>query len=176
MHPQLQQRLNILEADRRQLEQALAGLSEQKLQEPMAQGKWSAIETLRHLILFEQMSVDYMKKKVQQAESASPAGLGARLRSGLLLGWFKLGMKAKSPKEFTEFPTQQSSQAVLAAYQAVREELREVLDSVPDSLWERELFKHPLAGNMSLGSALDIFLAHYRHHAKQIRSKHGLPG
>ena len=176
MHPQLQQRYLQIEAERQQLEKELATLSEAQLQQPMAPGKWSALQTLRHLIMAEQSSVAYMKKKLEYAESATPAGLGARLRAALLTGWFRLGMKAKAPKAFAEIPAGQSAAGVFGDYRAVREELRGVLDGVPDALIDRELFKHPLAGRMTLDSALDFFKAHYRHHALQIRSQLGLKG
>jgi uncharacterized damage-inducible protein DinB len=176
MHPKLQQRYQLLEADRNQLESALASMSEELLQKPMAPGKWSALQTLRHLIMAEQSSVAYMKKKLEHAESATPAGLGARLRAGLLTGWFRLGMKAKAPKAFAEIPVSQTATAVFSDYRAVREELQHVLDGIPEALIDRELFKHPLAGRMTLDSALDFFRAHYRHHALQIRSQLGLKG
>jgi uncharacterized damage-inducible protein DinB len=168
MHQKLETLFLDLDQDRIALDRQLRQLDNQVLNQPSAPGKWSALQTLRHLIMAEEQSLAYIRKKLKDPTRAKKPGLSTWFRSGLLLGWFKLGMKAKAPPAFAAIDPNQDRDTVLADYSRVRQELAAVLDAVPADVVDRELFRHPLAGRMDLGSALSFFRAHFRHHQKQI--------
>ena len=171
MNSQLQTLFSALDQERIALEQKLSSLDNNALNEPMEPGKWSALQTLRHLIMAEGSSVAYMRKKLEHGVKAEKAGLGTRLRAGLLIGWFKLGLKAKAPTAYAQIPSPQDRNTIFEDYARVRSEMKELLESVPDEWVEKELFKHPAAGKIKLSSALQFLQAHFRHHEKQISAK-----
>ena len=168
MNAKLEKLFRDLDQERMALDQQLRKLDNAMLNKAPGPGKWSALQTLRHLIMAEDSSLSYMRKKLQDPDRSGKSNFSTRFRAALLIGWFKLGMKAKAPPAFANIDPNQDRDTVLADYSRVRRELAEILDQVPDALVDRELFRHPLAGRMDLASALTFFRSHFHHHHKQI--------
>ncbi len=168
MDSRLKELFNSLDEDKEKLELRLRSLDRNLLNEPMEPGKWSVLQTLRHLVMAEQSSLIYVGKKLQDPSRADKSGLGSFVRGALLRGWFKLGMKAKAPKAFAEIPPDQDRDAVLNEYTQVRQQFRDLLETVPSEFVDRELFRHPMAGKMHLMDAIKFFRSHFLHHQKQI--------
>jgi len=168
MNAKLEQLFNNLDQDRIALDQQLRKLDNAALNRTPGPNKWSALQSLRHLIMAEESSLGYMRKKLQDPNRSKKSTLSTRFRAALLIGWFKLGMKAKAPPAFATIDSNQDRDTVLADYGRIRQELANLLDQVPDAVMDRELFRHPLAGRMDLASALTFYRSHFHHHHKQI--------
>ncbi|MBI1193590.1 MAG: DUF664 domain-containing protein [Bacteroidetes bacterium] len=168
MNDKLETLFRALDQDRIALDLQLRKLDNSLLNQAPGPAKWSALQTLRHLIMAEESSLVYMRKKLLDPSRSGQSTFSTKFRAALLLGWFKLGMKAKAPPAFAIIDPNQDRDTVLADYARVRRELADILDQVPDALVDRELFRHPLAGRMDLASALTFFRAHFHHHHKQI--------
>ncbi len=60
--------------------ESLAQVSEETLNRKPANGGWSAIQTMHHLLLTEELSLAYVRKKLGFQPQLAPAGPGARWR------------------------------------------------------------------------------------------------
>jgi len=49
-----------------------------------------------------------------------------------------------------------------------RKDLYEFIDSVSEDYIDKEVYKHPLGGRLSLTGMLEFFDSHFDHHSKQI--------
>lgn len=168
LHPELARGFEALEREREALFARLRAEDPGRLHYREAPGTWSALQHLRHLIQAETASLAYLRKKLQYADTVRPAGLGARLRAGLLRTWFSLGVKAKAPASLGVPPEGEDPATVLAEYEALRAEWADALAGVPERLVHGELFRHGVAGRMALPQALAFFGTHFRHHAKAV--------
>jgi hypothetical protein len=170
MQPELLAAWNAMEADRVSLFTRLRAAQPAILQTPLSEGKWSPLQHLRHLIMAETASLAYINKKLAHAEAVQTAGWMDSLRASLLRTWFKLGAKAKAPAAFANPPANESPDQVLSDYDAIRNGLKEVLETVPANLVYGQLFRHAIAGRMHLPDALRFYRTHFRHHAKAIEA------
>ena len=50
-----------------------------------------------------------------------------------------------------------------------RMQLKELLESLPESLLDKYIFKHPVAGKMNIYGGLDFLKEHVRRHEFQIK-------
>lgn len=166
MHPSLAKPFEALEQQRNALFSRLEKLPEEALHARVDPQSWSSLQHLRHLIMAEQASLSYLRKKLEHNEGVHAAGLGGRIRSLLLRSWFLLGRKAKAPKIVADPPFGEDPQSLFSAYAALRSEWAEQLEAIPPELVDKALFKHQIAGRMSLSDALRFFQTHFQHHQK----------
>jgi hypothetical protein len=78
--PGLARRLARLEASRRRALAVLDGVDHAALNSPPAQGKWSALQLLHHVVTAEALTLGYIRKKMQAGLALEKAGLASRLR------------------------------------------------------------------------------------------------
>ncbi len=169
MHPSLAQPFDALEQQRLALFERLDRLPAEALQAKPDAEHWSALQHVRHLFLSETASLAYLRKKLQHAEGIKPAGLAGRLRAMLLRGWFLLGRKAKAPKVLGDPPAGESPEQVFGDFARLRAEWAQQLEAIPPDMVDKALFRHPIAGRMSLPDALRFFKTHFQHHEKGIQ-------
>ena len=81
MHSKILQRNTEYQNKVEQLLARLAPLDEALLNRPAANGGWSAIQTVHHLILSEELSLGYVRKKLSFPAQLENAGLKTRLRA-----------------------------------------------------------------------------------------------
>ena len=62
----------------------------------------------------------------------------------------------------------ESLESVRGRWDAVRGRWRERLESYPDALLRRAIFRHPFAGRLSMAQTLKFVDDHLRHHVRQI--------
>jgi hypothetical protein len=169
MHPDLAKPFEALEQQRKALFDELQRQPQEALQHRTGADKWSALQHLRHLELAEAASLRYLRKKLEHTDGIAPAGWGGRMRSLLLRSWFLLGRKAKAPKALGDPPPGEDPQAVMEDFARLRAEWANQLEAIPEDLVSKALFRHQIAGRMSLPDALRFFHTHFHHHEKGMR-------
>ena len=133
----------------RQVADALKGISEQELDFHRASGKWSAREIVHHLADSEMTSAIRLRK---------------------LLVEMNPYIQAYDQDEFAK-RLQYSKRPIepaIKAFEAARETTGEILDRMTEDDWKRA-GEHSDMGPYSAETWLEIYAAHARNHADQIR-------
>ena len=160
-----------LEADTKKLLTYLNRFDHQALNSNPKPNKFSAIQNLEHLMKSELLSRQYVEKKL----SFDPILKNAGVLTGLRLGWMRVGnrlpLKLKAPKFIAKesLPPESEFYEVVKRWNNQRAELKQYLETLPEELYGKEIFKHPFAGRMSLYGMLVFFRDHLHRHEKQIK-------
>ncbi|MCM2317447.1 MAG: DinB family protein [Thermoanaerobaculia bacterium] len=168
MNDRLKRRFDRLEAVRHRIESSIDGLDSAALNRPPAPGRWSAAQVIGHLVKAESLSVAYIGKKASDPSKLRPAGIVHSLKSTLVVALMRVPMKFSAPEIVAEMPENASPNELRERWRATRSEMCELLDRLPDALLHTCLYKHPVAGPMTVEGALDFMIAHATRHAKQI--------
>ncbi len=146
-------------------------LPEEKLHERPAPDKWSVMETLQHLYVSESLSLRYLHKKLGNNAPLGPATWLTRLRTFLLNRvYLRLPIPYRAPAVVAEdqFDPELDYPSLKERWRAVRREMRQFLDQLPEETFDKEAFRHAVAGRMTLDGMLDFFHTHMQRHAGQI--------
>src|SRR5262245_55784739 len=144
MHRALKQAFEALEQQRIQTMEYVRHLSDEELNRTPAVGKWSVAQILSHIISAERLSGLYIRKKLQGASETADSGLWEEVKFFVLTISQRLpGLKFKAPRNVVErtqlyhdLPT------IHLEWSSVREDLRSVLEKIPEEYTRRKIFRH----------------------------------
>lgn len=170
MTPSLDRRLTKMGQRLQSLLDQLSAYDDDTLNRKPADGGWSALQVMCHLMLAEEGSVKYVRKKLSFNPELKEAGLASAWRSFLLNFYFKLPFRFKAPPGVGDdvLPLKSSFREVSQRWLASRQDLRRYLESLPPEMFHRSIYRHPFAGRMSLDGMLRFFDGHFERHRKQI--------
>ncbi len=157
-----------LETSRKALFQKLMQHSDDELNRKRADGGWSAIQVMQHLIQAEMGTLAYLQKKTKDISGVEKSGFMHKVRTLLLKIFLKLPIKFKAPKMVAEVPDYASLKETATQWQLIRATLLQLCIDLPEEAFEKELFRHPLAGRMNILQMLDFFDSHFERHLAQI--------
>lgn len=150
--------------------QALSKYDDDTLNRIPADGGWSAIQTMHHLILSEEYSMNYIRKKMGFTSEFEPKNASSRMRSFLLWASLRSPIKFKAPpaisKEF--LPEYVTLADTSSRWMAARKTWEDFFDQMPDKLSNRLVYKHPRAGKITFMQMLNFFETHFGRHKKQV--------
>lgn len=171
MHPQIQQIVDSLEAQRETILRDFRDFSAEQLHRAPRPGKWSAAQILSHIIAAERMSVAYMQKKLQGIDQASRSGVFEEVKFGILKVSQRLpGLKFKAPIRVVENTTLYKDVAgIEEEWKTIRADLERLVAKIPDHHLDRMIYKHPIAGYLNVQQALKFFREHIIHHTPQLK-------
>ncbi|MGK0363987.1 MAG: hypothetical protein ACI85O_001041 [Saprospiraceae bacterium] len=160
---QLDDKLNKLFTD-------LESYSTKQLCKKPAPNSWSAIQILHHLILSEKYSRMYCEKKLSFKPKLKKAGLSSTLRTKFVNFYLMSPFKAPAPKQISSpnLPTEDTLDNIHEIWLAERVNLAKFIQDLPQEYADKEIYKHPLGGRLSVKNMMDFFDAHFRAHEKQI--------
>ena len=132
--------------------------------------KWSAQQIMNHLILAEKHSIAYCIKKLSFDPKLKKAGINSILKEWLVKSYFILPLKLEAPKgiDTPNLPKKDDLENIKQNWLYNRDQMKRFLENVDEKYLDRELYKHPFAGRLSLKVMLIFFISHFRHHRKQI--------
>jgi hypothetical protein len=171
MHPKLDKKLSQIDHLLDDLHSELKALPDEVLNRKPGPGQWSALQNMHHLMISEQLSERYVRKKLSFNTPIPNAGIAGAVRIFLLNFYLHLPFKFKAPKIVGDeaLPDNTTLEETLSAWRANRQSLRELLAGLPDGHIRKALYKHPFAGKLSLAEMLYFFEFHFRRHRNQIR-------
>lgn len=154
-----------------QLLDELAGTDDAVLNMAAIDGGWSTAQIIHHLILVEELSLAYVKKKLSFKPDLKPAGLDVVWRSVVLNVSLNVPIKMKAPANISDenLPGFTTFADNRRRWLAIREEWTLFLSELPDELLDKAVYKHPLVGRLSWSGMLSFFGQHLRRHHRQIR-------
>jgi hypothetical protein len=159
-----------LENDRNRLMAELVKATSDKLFLKPSKEKWSVNEILTHLVISEQLTLRYLKKKSLGVAQLENSGVGERIRYALLKISQRLPLKYKAPESVVSNTPEAMPFAELhASWDSTRHELAQFLDSITDSNVNKLIYKHPVAGRFDIIHCLMFMREHYLHHLPQIK-------
>jgi uncharacterized damage-inducible protein DinB len=151
----------------------LAAEGEERLLKAAPDGGWSPFQHLWHLVLAEELSLSYTKKKQSEGKHVGPVNFKARWRNLLLQIAMRTPVKIKAPAAVggnpEVFPAQPSWTLLTQRYQQVREAWAQFLGELSEPETQLMFYKHPRAGHLSFAQALAFFNVHFDRHCKSIR-------
>ncbi len=171
MTPSLDRRLKRIDQRLETLLEELSGYDNDTLNRKPADGGWSALQVMHHLMLAEEGSIRYVRKKLSFDPDLKDAGLGSSWRATVLNFYFLLPFKFKAPPGVDDaaLPEKSDFEEVAKRWRKNREELREYLQGLPQELFRKSIYRHPFAGRMSLEGMAAFFDGHFARHHKQIK-------
>ena len=169
MRAQLHQDLDQLNVELEALLKNLENYSHEQLNQSPAPNKWSAIQVMHHLMLSEQLSMKYCQKKLSFEPQLKKAGVMADLRAQFVKYYLLSPFKFNAPPMLAtpNLPTEDTLPNLAAQYRAQRKTFAAFLAEVSEQYLDKEVYKHPAGGRLSLQGMLDFFDAHFRNHRKQ---------
>jgi uncharacterized damage-inducible protein DinB len=169
LNTKLQQIFDSLETQRNQLFISLNSLAVEKLNQQPTNG-WSINQVIAHLIAAERLSVLYLRKKIQAINEVENTGLIEELKMIVIILSQRLPFKFKAPKTVVENTKSSTSIHQLEQeWNAVRNELKIVLEKFNDDQIKRKIYKHVVAGKLNIQQTLLFFREHIIHHQQQIK-------
>lgn len=156
---------------RSQTDKIIAELAEvdiKILQKKPAENRWSVIQILNHLILAEQLSLNYLKKKYPAIEDLEEVGLKQKLAMQTMKLAQRSSKKFKAPEPVSQPENQNDITEVKTKWQQVQTELKIFLDGYPDKYLKKGLYKHPFIGRISIAQMMEVHLYHIKRHKAQI--------
>jgi hypothetical protein len=157
-----------LETSRKEIFDELRAYSEAVLNKKPSPEAWSVLQVLDHLLMAEEFSLSYLKKKTQDTSQLPAAGFGSQYRLTLVRIAFVL------PRAFAAPKTLDPPNAVLSLadlenrWSKVRTETFQLLNQLPDPDLKKEIWKHAVAGKMNIRQMYAFLGMHIDRHRKQI--------
>ncbi len=130
--------------------------------------KWSIIQIIHHLYKSEQLSIVYIKRKINNTQNIKKSGTASFIRGKLLEWALKFPAKLKAPENVSDVPDFAELDIYKIEWEKLRNNLSEIIENTDSKLLMSDIFKHPSIGNMNIIYALKFMHAHFNHHKKQI--------
>lgn len=165
----IQTRWADLQKEQQELISTLSKYSNERLNQKPADGGWSPMEVIQHLIVSEIGTLNYIQKKLSFNPKFKKAGLLQDIKSGFYNVFFRLPFKVKAPiKALTDFPEYSDFEETTKNWDNLRTDFKTLLDNLDDSLWDKQVFNHPVIGRISIYHTVAFFYEHQHRHIKQI--------
>jgi hypothetical protein len=164
----LQQRLERLEATRAGVVSRIEPVERASLNRPRADGGWSVLQVLHHVIVAEAGTLRYISKKMLAGMSLPRAGLVSRLRQLTLQAALVSPFRFQAPGVTADVPAEVDPAELLGRWEETRRGWRKLLDEFPEEILDRMVFRHGLVGLMGLRDTLDFLQGHLDHHVRQV--------
>lgn len=149
-----------------------SGYTDDVLNRKPADGGWSAIQVMHHLILSEEMSLRYVHKKMSFDSHYPKTGIREAWRYFLLWAFLNLPFKWKAPERIGGNPEVLPAFATHAEtfekWRKIRNEWSSFFEKMPDDLAGRTVYKHPRVGKIGWKHMIGFFKEHLGRHRKQI--------
>ncbi|TMB93800.1 MAG: DinB family protein [Chloroflexi bacterium] len=162
----LRERFDALEASRVALLNRLAGLDPRRWVQAPRPGSWSLGEIAHHLVLAE----EEVLRQLREPEADFGRRQTLRDRFGrALVGWiFRRGIHVKTPMRSMVPTPGRSLEEIRHAWGSVRSELASYLTTLHEGERTRVIFRHPVAGRMSIMQTLELIRAHFDDYLRQV--------
>ena len=153
--------------------QKVSSMPDEHINAIPAEGAWSAAQTILHLIMVEEMSMRYIKKKTSGGSlSVEKPGMKALVRHFLLQVYLRSPFKFKAPAGVAPetIAASATSEELATRWANIQNEWVAFLGNMPDEYLDKAVYKHPRAGRISWMQTIDFFDTHFDRHQKQIEN------
>lgn len=168
MHKSIDHLFQKMENHREDLYQRLQSYPSEVMNEKVNDDSWSVVQVIDHLILSEQSTIEYLKKKTTGGEPIPSAGPASFFRYHVLKFAMILPIKFRAPRFIGNPDNSATLDQAMSRWKTVRLQLDQLLSTMTAEQINAEVFKHPIAGKMNLKQALKFIQSHVDRHTQQI--------
>jgi len=161
-------KLSKLEDSRNALIKKLGNVSLLEVETSPFPGKWSVSQIFYHLNRAETLSVLYVSKKRLDTVNLKKTGIKEQLKMILMRVRFILPFALKAPDVLGEVPGKVDYAIIINEWSKTRDKLKNLLNSLPDDILYKNVFKQPAIGRINIFQMLDFMQAHFNRHQKQV--------
>lgn len=158
-----------LEAKKQRLFKELESYSQETLDLPEKEGAWSVIECMHHLYITEWGTEMYIRKKTQKPELIPATTAITSLKLLLLKYSFGTPIKFKAPSILPKPPAGTTLDQIDQDWAKARLSFHDLMLELDEDLQQKGIFKHPIAGRLSMSQTLAFFDFHFDRHEGQVR-------
>jgi uncharacterized damage-inducible protein DinB len=130
--------------------------------------EWSMAQVMKHLVMTETQILQYIQRRMEKG-GLHDANFRSWMRYMLVKLALRYRKKIKAPKQVTSPPQDLDPVHVKKEWEELRIQWKKTLERMPPELHKKNIFRHPLAGDMSISHTLGFMNEHVRHHMAQIR-------
>jgi DinB superfamily len=131
---------------------------------------WSALQNVVHLAEAERGTLSYMKKKLHFEPNPKQTGWKNQWAYYKLRIAFGLpGIKIKAPAYLEAMPKTTDFQTDSTQWAVERQNFKQFVDTIPDTVLSAEICKHPIVGKLNLLQMIKFMETHCNRHYAQIR-------
>jgi hypothetical protein len=130
-------------------------------------GKWTMLQILEHLCRSEELSLQYLRKKLSSGTSGlQRSGPGAWFRGWLISWYLEVPVKFKAPKmvDVSHDPGAPDLASARARWEKIMADWLLFLDQQPEEVFDFAVYKHPLGGRIGWMATIRFFTQHTRRH------------
>lgn len=171
MNKKIERQFQHLDAKLANLLADLEPYSTDQLQRKPTPTAWSVIQVLQHLLLVEQVSTKYVQKKLSFHPTLKDANLltALRVQAAYVYNFLPIKLKAPSYVDDSNFSNEVLLSDIAVQWQNQRRQLHDYLSALPETIFQKEVYKNPVVGRLSLYGMLQFFEGHFDRHHKQIK-------
>lgn len=149
----------------------LADYPEIALNRKPAPGSWSALQTAWHLVLAEEGSMRYVRKKLHYGGTFKRTGFQEFVRFLILDSGLRLPIKYNAPEVTSgaSLPEYSTLKELSERWRSIRSEWTDFFSQLPENLEDKAVFKHHVVGRIGWNQMLQFFRTHFKRHRRQIR-------
>jgi hypothetical protein len=175
MHKKFKQKFARLQNLLQQYEDELKNISHEQANQVRSSDTWTIAEIVYHISWVEKGIILSIQKKMQDLAGNKKAGLKSFYRATLLHYALRSKRKFRAPKVLEKPQGPYDVASLMAEWKVTRKALEELFNSIPQEQVNRQLFKHPIVGGISLKQTLGFMADHKQRHLDQITNiKKGL--
>ncbi len=160
-------RLARIEHKRLALLTDVAALDEAALTAHPRPDKWSVREIIEHLVLAEEDVVGDFSRL--DALEAQPRGIGNHVRFVIVLLVLRFKIPVKAPSRAMLPTGERALSELIARWDTHQRQMQAFVAGLDRAGARRAIFRHPIAGPISVSQALLMLDAHLDSHIRQIR-------
>ncbi|AHM58948.1 hypothetical protein D770_03405 [Flammeovirgaceae bacterium 311] len=169
MKPALDREWQKLQSQSKYYWHLLSSVPAAKLKQQPAPDQWSLLQVMEHMAGVEAVSLKYLLKK-NYTPLTSRSYLPQSIRALLLNLALRSPLKFKAPPlEELKTTNNTTPEALLQQWHDVRSRLHAYLEEAPAAVLEKPMFRHPVAGTLTLQQMLAFLTNHMDHHHKQVK-------
>ncbi|MCB0706205.1 MAG: DinB family protein [Saprospiraceae bacterium] len=164
-----QKRFEQLDSELEHLFQDLDKFDESRLNTPPGPEKWSALQTLEHVYLVEDMTHRYLVKKLGFNPTLKPADFMTAFRRIFLVLYLRTPIPFPAPKPVAtdKFPATSDYEELKNRFRSHRKSFKTFLAGIAPETMNAQLYNHLVVGRLD-GKGMLLFLQeHFRRHRKQ---------
>lgn len=129
---------------------------------------WSLGQVVDHVTIAEAGALQYVNYKLTEVEKLRAAGFGARVRSTILAAALRSPMRFKAPEVAATPSNELEWPEANERWKDLRNRWRSLLETFPEELAGTAIYRHPVAGRMTIEHALSFMQEHLAHHRRQL--------
>lgn len=170
MNAKVKKKIDALEAQRELLFKQIKNVSDSEANKSPDSASWSIAQVMLHLVLIEEWSLGYLKKRLDENDLRGKTGIKESIKYNLLNIFLSLPFKYKAPKSVgSNMPNDLNLEELKRRWITARNGFKELFQEAPDHVLSHRLFKHPFIGYINVYQMFGFMYAHAYHHLPQIK-------